>query len=95
MVRSQERSQLIYKHSASCGISSMVLKMFNASLDPQWGCDLYFLTIQANRALSHEVEAKFGIRHESPQLLIVKKGEIAFHASHGAIADSDIGNYIQ
>jgi len=95
MERSRQRPQLIYKHSATCGISSMVLRSFNASLDPQWDCDMYFLTIQANRGLSREVEASFGVRHESPQLLILRQGETIFHTSHGAIAHADLTSYIK
>jgi len=92
--RSQERPQLIFKHSATCGTSAMVLRMFSSSVDPQGDHDLYFLTIQANRELSRAVEDTFGVRHESPQLLILDKGEITFHASHGAIADADLGQYL-
>jgi len=92
--QSNRRPQLIFKHSSSCGISSMVLTMFNSSFDSQWECDLHFLTIQANRELSNAIATRFGVRHESPQLLILKDGKISFHTSHGAIADTDIGDYL-
>lgn len=92
--RSKERPQLIFKHSVTCGISSMVLKMFTTSFDPQRDCDLYFLTIQAHRELSRDVAEHFGVRHESPQLLIVVQGVATFHASHGAIADVDLQRYL-
>ena len=91
---SKKRPQIIFKHSSTCGISSMVLKMFNSSFDPSWDCDLYFLTIQAHRDISDAIEAKFGVRHESPQLLILKNAEVSFHTSHGAITDIDIKGYL-
>ena len=92
--RSNLRPQLIFKHSSSCGISRMVLNMFNNSFDPQWDCDLHFLTIQANRGLSNDVASRFGVRHESPQLLILRDGKVSFHTSHGAISDTDIKAYL-
>jgi bacillithiol system protein YtxJ len=91
---SKERPQVIFKHSSTCGISSMVLKMFNGSYDPILDCDLYFLTIQAHRDLSNAVADKFEVRHESPQLLILKNGKVSFHTSHGAIADLDLKDYL-
>ena len=88
--KSKERTQVIYKHSSTCGISSMVLKMFTDSYDLDMDCDLYFLTIQNHRDVSNEIAQRFRVRHESPQLLVVKNGEVTFHTSHGAIADTDL-----
>ncbi|NDV44074.1 bacillithiol system redox-active protein YtxJ [Flagellimonas sediminis] len=88
--KSKDRAQVIYKHSRTCGISSMVLSMFTQSYDLDADCDLYFLTIQHHRDISNEIAQKFGVRHESPQLLVVKNGEVTFHTSHGAIADTDL-----
>ena len=93
-INSANRTQLIFKHSTTCGISSMVLKMFNGSFDPSLDCDLYFLPIQSHRELSNAIAEKFGIRHESPQLLILKDGKVSFHTSHGAIADLDLSKYL-
>lgn len=93
-INSAQRTQMIFKHSSTCGISSMVLKMFNSSFDPSLDCDLYFLTIQAHREISNAIADKFGVWHESPQLLIIKNGEVSFHTSHGAIADIDLLKYI-
>src|SRR5690606_9120163 len=90
VVRSKQRPQLIFKHSASCGISRMVLNGFNSSFDPTWDCDLHFLTIQANRELSNSIADRSRVRHESCQLLILREGEVSFHTSHGAIVDADI-----
>lgn len=93
-INSAKKAQLIFKHSTTCGISSMVLKMFNGSFDPSLDCDLYFLPIQSHRELSNAIAEKFGIRHESPQLLILKDGKVSFHTSHGAIADLDLSKYL-
>jgi bacillithiol system protein YtxJ len=92
--KSNQRAQVIYKHSSTCGISSMVLNMFTNSYDLETDCDLYFLTIQHHRDISNEIAQKFGVRHESPQLLIIKNGEVTFHTSHGAIADIDFSKYL-
>ena len=68
--------------------------MFAESYDMDLDIDLYFLTIQSHRDVSNAIEDKFGVRHESPQLLIVKNGEVVFHTSHGAISDTDLTKYV-
>nr|WP_297788106.1 bacillithiol system redox-active protein YtxJ [uncultured Allomuricauda sp.] len=91
---SKSKTQVIYKHSSTCGISRMVLNMFSESYDPDLDLDLYFLTIQHHRDVSNTIEDRFGVRHESPQLLVIKNGEVVFHTSHGAISDTDLTNYL-
>lgn len=91
---SRDKPQVIYKHSSTCGISRMVLNMFTESYDMDLDIDLYFLTIQSHRDVSNDIEDKFGVRHESPQLLIIKNEEVVFHTSHGAISDTDLTKYV-
>lgn len=93
--RSQDRPQLIFKHSTSCGISSMVLNMFTKSYPLESDqADLYFLDIHRYRPLSNEIALHFGVRHESPQLIILKNRKAVFDTSHGAIADMDLASFL-
>ena len=87
--------QVIFKHSTTCGISRMVLNMFTDTfnLDSDQ-IDLYYLDIHSQREISNRIELDFGVRHESPQLLIIKNGESTFNISHGAIADIDLKEFI-
>lgn len=91
---SKSRTQLIFKHSTTCGISRMVLNMFTGSYNLDEEKDIYFLDLHAHRDVSNAVESKFQVRHQSPQLLIVKNGEVTFHTSHGAITDVDLSQYV-
>lgn len=92
--KSKSRTQLIFKHSTTCGISRMVLNMFTGSYELDEENDIYFLDLHAHRDVSNAVESKFMVRHQSPQLLIIKDGAVVFHTSHGAIADVDLAQYV-
>lgn len=92
--KSNGRPQVIFKHSNTCGISRMVLNMFEGSYDMDLDIDLYFLTIQNHRDISNRIAEKFDVLHESPQLLVIKNGEVTFHTSHGAISDMDFTKYL-
>lgn len=84
---SKTKPQLIFKHSTRCGISRNVLKKFEKKFDTSNSIDLYFLDLLNNRTISNEVASKFNVKHESPQLLVIRDGKVTGHASHGGILD--------
>jgi bacillithiol system protein YtxJ len=92
---SNKRTQIIFKHSTSCGISRMVMNMFVSSYDFEAGrLDLYYLDLHAYRSVSNAVAHKLGVMHQSPQLLVVRNGEVVGHASHGAITAMELERYL-
>lgn len=84
--RSHSKTQLIFKHSTRCHISKMVIGQFRDSYQlDETNADLYYLDLLSYRDLSNEISKKFQVFHESPQLIVIKNGEVKAHASHGAI----------
>ncbi|UZH55283.1 bacillithiol system redox-active protein YtxJ [Salinimicrobium tongyeongense] len=84
---SESKTVVIFKHSTRCGISRMVLNNFerNYDLKKDDGLKLYFLDLLANRDISNEVANRFNVRHESPQMIILKDRKVVQHASHHSI----------
>lgn len=84
---SESKTVVIFKHSTRCGISRMVLNNFerNYDLKKDEGLKLYFLDLLANRDISNEVANRFNVRHESPQMIILKDRKVVQHASHHSI----------
>lgn len=92
---SETKPQLIFKHSTRCGISRMVLNQFEKSFNfNDQSFDLYYLDLLQYRPISNEVSERFGVYHQSPQLLIVKNGVVTAHASHGEINDLNLNQYL-
>lgn len=93
--KSHIKPQVVFKHSTTCGVSRMVINMFkkNYSFTADQ-VDLYYLDLHAYREVSNETGIKFHVYHESPQLLVLKNGEVVTHASHGAISDVDLAEYV-
>lgn len=90
---SKTKTQVIFKHSTRCGISSMVINRFIDAYDINTNADLYYLDLLSNREVSNEIAYKFQVLHESPQLLIIKNEVVVTHASHGEITSLDIQDY--
>lgn len=77
---------LLFKHSTRCSISRMALKSFereytieNGKLKP------YFLDLIRYREVSNEIASRYGVTHQSPQVIVVKDGKAIYNASHSDI----------
>ena len=85
---SEEKTVAIFKHSTSCGISKMVLRSFESEFKSgkeDENLKLYYLDLRSNRELSAEVARKFDVRHESPQLIVIRDRKVVHHSSHHSI----------
>ncbi|MBK5212397.1 MAG: bacillithiol system redox-active protein YtxJ [Flavobacteriaceae bacterium] len=85
----------IFKHSTRCGISRGVLKLLEKNYnlkDDQ--LNLYYLDILQNRDISNEIAARFKVRHESPQMIVIKNGAAVHHDSHHSIEASHLERFI-
>ncbi|WP_299010189.1 bacillithiol system redox-active protein YtxJ [uncultured Tenacibaculum sp.] len=88
---SNKQPVAIFKHSTRCGISSMVIKRFVNSFDEELkDFKVYYLDLLSYRDVSNEIGYTFQVLHQSPQLLVVKNGEVISHASHYDIARIDL-----
>jgi bacillithiol system protein YtxJ len=50
------------------------------------GMALPTIDVSRHRDLTAEVERRTGVQHESPQLIVLQKGQPAWDASHGRIS---------
>lgn len=89
ITRSREKSQVIFKHSTRCGISSVAFKRLE-KMETQQNVDFYFLDLVAHRNISNKIAEIFNIHHESPQVLVIKGGECVYDESHLGIMAQDI-----
>lgn len=89
---SYENRVAIFKHSTSCFISKTVLKNFEKEIENSdaQNVSFYFLDLSAFRPISNKIAEDFGIRHESPQLIVLENGKAINNASHQDISLSQI-----
>ena len=87
--RSTEKPQVIFKHSTRCSISSMAKNRLERADEPQ-GIDFNYLDLIAHRNISVKIADTFDVKHESPQILIIKDGICIYDESHSAINMDEI-----
>jgi len=92
---SQHHPQVIFKHSTRCGISGMVKRSFQTRTShPESGITYFLLDLIRYRQISDAIAAKYGVRHESPQVLVIRNGEVVAHASHQGIRAIDLNEWV-
>jgi len=90
--RSEEMPVLIFKHSPRCGISTMVKWRFERQLKKSDKTFHYvWLDVLKSRPFSNFIAEQTGVRHESPQLLVLQGGKTVWSASHSAVLDFSFG----
>jgi bacillithiol system protein YtxJ len=87
---SHEKPVVIFKHSTRCSVSRMALKQFEietlqCNVFTEKNADAYFLDLLEHRDISNEIARRFGVHHQSPQLLLIKDGKSVYDVSHSDI----------
>lgn len=88
---------LVFKHSLTCPISHAAFREFEQFLASRPANDAVryeLIEIQNARPASNAVAERTGIRHESPQALLLEDGKVRWHASHWDITRSSLGRAI-
>ena len=92
--RSESKSQLIFKHSTRCSISSVAKGRLERSRVPP-GADFHYLDLISFRNISNKIAQVFKIHHESPQILVIKNGECIYDESHMGIRMEEIEEVVR
>jgi len=91
VAESAQTPVIIFKHSTRCGISRMALKGFegNYSIGEEQAKP-YYLDLLNHRDISNEIANRFGVMHQSPQVLVIKNGVAVYNESHGDIDANEV-----
>ena len=96
VTESRERPVLLFKHSRTCGISCEALDELRAHIEAATGDAAYkVITVQSHRGVSDAVSQRFGIRHESPQAILLRNGEPVWTGSHFRITARQLDSLLK
>ena len=73
---------VVYKHSSRCGISLRALKEIRRFSRDHPRLGVAMIDVIGSRELSDLIEERFDIRHESPQAIVLRRGQPTWDASH-------------
>ena len=74
---SKQRPVVIFKHSLTCPISAAAYDQMEA-----FDGNVSLVEVQKARELSNEIENRLGLAHASPQVIVLRNGQVVWNASH-------------
>ena len=103
LAESETRPVLLFKHSYTCGVSMEALEELVAHINqqtpfrardaatPQYA----MVTVQTHRAVSNAIAHQLGVRHETPQALLIRDGRVVWSASHFRVTAAAVESAIR
>lgn len=92
---SEIKPVVIFKHSTRCSISRFALKQFESNFKyPKEKLEWYLLDLLKFRDVSNEIAHRYEVVHQSPQILLIKKGKVVLHESHDGIDANDLKQFV-
>lgn len=80
------RPVVLFKHSTRCPVSAEALEEFRELVRSRPAEAAYgFLDLLARRDVSDAIARRLGVRHESPQAIVLRDGRVAAVLNHEEI----------
>jgi bacillithiol system protein YtxJ len=90
LARSNDAPVLLFLHDPYCPISRRAWgEMQRLAEGPL--TNAYLVNVSRQHDLSDAIEARTGVRHESPQALVLRGGKSVWDASHFSITAEEVG----
>ncbi len=87
--RSGESDVVLFLHDYWCPISSRAYDEMSLVEG-----EIALIDVAEQKDLTRAIEARTGVKHESPQVLILRGGKARWAASHGSITHEAVGEAI-
>jgi bacillithiol system protein YtxJ len=82
---SSRKPVIVFKHSNACSISARAYREME-----QLGERVNILEVQSAREISRELANLTGVRHETPQVIILRDGKAVWNASHFDVKAAEV-----
>ena len=76
---------VIYKHSPICTLSAGSVYQVNRYLETDPDVPVYIVDVLGAREVSNAISDHLGLQHESPQVIVVRRGQAVWDKSHFGI----------
>ena len=93
--KSYEKPQIIFKDSVTCGISAYAKeRLVNGNDLLIVKADFNYLDLLSYRSVSNFIADELNVIHQSPQIIVLKDGEVVYRVSHHSIQADEIAKYL-
>ena len=88
--QSKDQPVVIFKHSLTCPISAAAYDQME-----EFDGRIALVEVQRAREISNEIENRLGVPHASPQVIVLRNGQVAWDASHFKITADAVAKAVR
>lgn len=86
---------VLYKYSPSCAVSAVAATQIERFAAEHPDTPVYKLDVVAQKELALEAADRLEVRHQSPQVILMRDGRPVWHASHYGIRATRLANILE
>jgi bacillithiol system protein YtxJ len=79
---------VVFKHSTACPVSWVAHGQVTKFLSGHPEAPVFMVNVIKNRPVSQEIARRTGVVHESPQIVVIRNGQVTASMSHGEITEA-------
>lgn len=90
------KTSFLFKLSTTCPINAEAFSEFESFLgSTEEDIEPYFVKVKETREISNKIATETEIKHQSPQILLIKNKEVLWDASHTKIIEQNLENALK
>jgi len=90
----REPRAVLLKHSAACSVSFNAMREVRKFLVAHEEVRVHVVDVLGSRELSLAIADRLDVPHQSPQVIVLRGGKVAWHASHFSITASALVDHV-
>ncbi|GAF21336.1 general stress protein [Bacillus sp. JCM 19047] len=92
--KATEQTVLVFKHSTQCPISAEAFEEFQAFTSENPTFETAYVKVIESRPVSNQIAEDLNTTHKSPQLFVLKNGQVHWTESHWNIKNKAIAEQV-
>src|ERR1700676_3602049 len=85
---------VLFKHSPTCGVSWAAHHQVRRFLAANPGTPLHLVSVRQDYEISRRIAEVTGIPHASPQIIVLRHGEVVAETSHEGITADNLADML-
>ncbi len=86
---------VVFKHSPTCPVSLYAHQEVSRFCADQPAIPVYLVSVRRRRDVARHIAAQTGVTHESPQVLVFRRGRVIAVASHEDITADSLSSMLK
>src|SRR4051812_17770467 len=91
----KEELVVLFKHSPTCPVSWMAHREVMYYRSEQPDVSIYLISVRRRGDVSRHIAEQTGIQHQSPQIIVLRQGEVVAASSHDEISSEMIASFVE